>query len=574
MHKTFGLFDNLLDKELGIKIDLKELPAGEYTFYATYGGHVYNSYQEYGRFYAPAISNKITVKIDPNNAEINPVKKFDKNVFIFTDIDNAIENSIVTINLNVIDRDYTPITEGIVRIYGDYERTVLIGTVNLAKGTSFKFKVPQCAESLRSEEIPIWYTYERYDEKSNTLYYAKDNSEFNTLKTNNLNISAKASKNTKIIDGILNLVEGESIIIRLDNIDFWECSPISIHVEGMDKTFGVFSNLWNKELEIKLDPNEFPAGEYTFYAKYGGHVYDCSQTHGRFYAPATSNKITVKINPVNAVMASEIIPICDIPIANIMCCSLLSTANVADKKDYEKQAAYGFFECNYGMENSIVKITPIMLDKYHDVISGGILKVYSDYHRTELIAAIDLDNCTSFEYAVPECVGVASSKSIPIFYTFEKYDDENNILYEGSDSFMFHSMNTNDFTINVKDSQGKDAENGTIEINEGDSITLEIDNLNFKTGSSTIRVYVEGNDDYICGFNFDYMNHEITFDQADFPNGEYVIYAVCQENVGDGYYYAQAISNKITVKIVHELDIFEILSGFINVLNDLEVPVN
>ena len=43
--------------------------------------------------------------------------------------------------------------------------------------------------------------------------------------------------------------------------------------------------------EVTLDKSDFPAGEYVIYAVYGG----CADFK-HYYAPAVSNKITIKVN--------------------------------------------------------------------------------------------------------------------------------------------------------------------------------------------------------------------------------------------------------------------------------------
>ena len=58
--------DNLLDTQKVITFDAALFPAGEYTIYATFGGHAYDSYMPYGTYIAPAESNKIKVTIQPN----------------------------------------------------------------------------------------------------------------------------------------------------------------------------------------------------------------------------------------------------------------------------------------------------------------------------------------------------------------------------------------------------------------------------------------------------------------------------------------------------------------------------
>ena len=128
-------------------------------------------------------------KDHPTDNIKTPERKFTKDVFIFADTNKGMENSVVKINLHVIDGNHTPISEGIVKIYSDYAKTKLIGAVNLFKGeTSFEYNVPECPEPYRSKEINIWYEYEKYDAENNILYYTNDNSIFNTIKTNNLNI--------------------------------------------------------------------------------------------------------------------------------------------------------------------------------------------------------------------------------------------------------------------------------------------------------------------------------------------------------------------------------------------------
>lgn len=59
---------------------------------------------------------------------------------------------------------------------------------------------------------------------------------------------------------------------------------------------------------------------------------------------------------------------------------------------------------------------------------------------------------------------------------------------------------------------------------------------------------------------------------AKLPIGEYVIYAICEENFVDDYYIASATSNRITVKIVQEHDFFEYFIAIMEAIKNIEVP--
>ena len=224
-----------------------------------------------------------------------------KNAYVYFDYKTGAENSIVTITPFIVDSnyigEYNVISGGTLKVWNDYSNFTTV--VDLDNCTSFDFKVPECPDSLRAKSCAFYCTFDKYDDENNIHYHWVGYAPFYSINTNNLNISAKGKGNYIAINNTINVREGDSIIIKLDNIDYWECSPIAIHVEGMDKTFGAFTNLWNKEIVIKLDPNEFPAGEYTFYADYGGHIYDDLSPSDGYFAPATSNKITIKINPID-----------------------------------------------------------------------------------------------------------------------------------------------------------------------------------------------------------------------------------------------------------------------------------
>lgn len=285
------------------------------------------------------------------------------------------------------------------------------------------------------------------------------------------------------------------------------------------------------------------------------------------------------IDEVNSVNVDDAIPVGDnvVNIGNNKLDKDLSKSGDSEK-DCTKLLVYIDLDCNYGVENSTVKITPTVRDGKcagANVITGGTLNIYSDYHKTNLIASIDLDNESSFDYKVPECAGSVSSNCIPIFYNYEKYDAENNILYYDSSSLKFYSMNTNNFTISVRDSEGRESQNDTIVIDEGEPLFLNIDHLDYKLGSSHIIVKVDGvdnNQSFVQQFNFDFATHKILFDDATLPIGEYVISAICEENVVDDFYYAGAESNKISVKVLQEVDFFDIFNGIVDAIQNIEVP--
>ena len=241
------------------------------------------------------------ISLNPDT-QITPEEDYvKKNAYVYFDCEAGVEDSIVTITPFIVDSkyvgEYNVISGGTLKIYNKYSNFTTV--VDLENCTSFDFKVPECPDSLRSKSCSFYCTFDKYDDENNIHYHFAGYLPFYSMNTNNLNISAKGKGNYMVINKTINVREGDSIIIKLDNIDYWECSPISIHVEGMDKTFGSFTNLWKKEIEIKLDPNEFPAGEYTFYADYGGYIYDNLSPGNGYFVPATSNKITIKVNPIN-----------------------------------------------------------------------------------------------------------------------------------------------------------------------------------------------------------------------------------------------------------------------------------
>jgi hypothetical protein len=502
-----------------------------------------------------------------------------KGVFVYVDCHSGVENSFVTITPTIRDSTYVNsnvITGGILKVYADYHRTILLDTIVPGNGTSFRFMVPECPDGLRSLDTSLWYVYEKFDEANNVYYHSKDSSAFSIMKENNMEISAKGDKTYRIIDGVLNIVEGDSLFISLDHINFWDTtfSDISVFIEGMGNRISVFDK-WNRVREIK----DLPAGEYVIYATYDGYSYDHYFNGGNHFAPCISNKVTVKVNPTKEVnILPKTAPLQSIPVlddALFSTSSTLAMPFIPELLTYVKENVGIYFDTVYGVENSQVIITPTIYDKDYDVITGGILKVYSDYLRTDLIAVLDLDKETSFCYNVPGCPDGVSSVEFPLFCDFEKYDDRYNIFYKSMDDVIFHSMDTNNFEISVKDAECNYDQNGSIVIGEGDTVSLVIDHLDYKIGASHIKIKVEGVDNNRCfmqEFNFDYAAHEILIDGGHFPAGEYVIYAVCDEYVADGLYLPSAVSNYITVKVVQEVNFLEVLKGIFDAIKNIEVP--
>ncbi|AMD18140.1 hypothetical protein TL18_09005 [Methanobrevibacter sp. YE315] len=581
--------------------EIKDLSVGEYNIYAVYAGYVYKDYFNGGRYFAPGVSNKITVKVNPvdsvaasivtpilntvsfsdvmtcnfvSTINVNGPSREFKVFYINADTKSGIENSSAKINLTVLDKDHNAVSDGTVYVYSDYQKSNLIATVDLSNDSSFDYKVPECPDGLRSNEYSIWYVYEKYDKENDVIYYCGDSTNFNSMKTNNLKISGKGNKNYKVIDGVVYIREGDTLKVSLDNIDFWDTtfSDIKIFIEGIDKSIASF-NHWNKVCEIK----DLPIGEYKIYAVYDGYVYDIHFNGGRYFAPAKSNIIKVKVAPKD----SDIIPVPALPepINHFLDGNKLEAMSsfISAKTDDEltEETVTVIFDVTHGVENSIVKMTPTVLDKDGNVITKGYLNLYSDYKHTKYLGGVSLYDATSFDFQVPECSDNVSSMCIPIYYTFEMNDYKNDIKYTEDHSFLFHTINTNNFKISVRDREGREANNGTIVIKEGESLFVTFDKLDYKIGSSHINIKIEGVDNnmcYIYGCNFDYAAHEISSDMAKLPAGEYVIYAICEENFADDYYIASAASNRITVKIVQEHDFFEYFIAIMDAIKNIEVP--
>ena len=578
--------------------EIKDLPAGEYNIYAVYDGYMYKDYFNGGRYFAPGTSNKITVKVNPVDwvaaSAVTPVSNgvsFDvmacnfvptihvsgpnrafKVFYINADTKSGIENSTVNINLSVLDKDLNPVCDGIVYVYSDYQRTDLIATVDLSNDSSFDYKVPECPDGLRSNEISIWYAYERYDKENDVIYHCADSSIFNAMKTNNLNISGKGNKNYKVINGAINICEGDSLIVSLDNIDFWdtEFSDIKIFIEGVDESIGSFDH-WNKACEIK----DLPAGEYEIYAVYDGYVCDSHFNDGRYFAPSVSNLIKVKVISIDPRILTKTATLQ--PIEPILDDKTLVAMPLIPIPEYEftDESVTVIFDVTYGMEKSTVKMTPTVLDENGNVITKGYLNLYKDYKHTQYLGGVSLYDAESFDFEVPECSDNVSSMRLPIYYTFEMCDYNKGIRYADEDCFLFRTINTNTFTISVRDDKGREANNETLVIEEGKSLFITFDKLDYKLGSSHINIKIEGVDNNMCymyGCNFDYAAHEISSDMAKLPVGEYVIYAVCEENIADGHYIAPATSNRITVKIVQEQDFFDYLMAIVEAIENIEAP--
>ena len=473
-----------------------------------------------------------------------------------------------------MDKNLNTVSDGIVYVYSDYQRSNLIATVDLSNESSFDYKVPECPNGLRSNEISIWYLYEKYNKENNAIYYCGDSSTFNSMKTNNLKISGKGSENYKIIGGVVYIHEGDSLKVSLDNIDFWDTSfsDIKIFIEGKDKSISSFDH-WNKVREIK----DLPVGEYNIYAVYDGYIYDSYFHGGKYFAPAKSNKIKVKVTPTDPYILPKTVPIQPInPVLDDKMLAEMSSLILTKKNnEFTEETVTVVFDVNYGMENSIVKMTPTIFDKNGNVITEGYLNLYKDYKHTHPIGGVSLYDATSFDFKVPECSDNVSSMCIPIYYTFEMNDYKNDIRYTEDHSFLFHTINTNNFTISVRDCEGREANNGTIVIKAGKSLFITFNKLDYKLGSSHINIKIEGVSNNMCymyGCNFDYASHEISSDMAKLPIGEYVIYAICEENFVDDYYIASATSNRITVKIVQEHDFFEYFIAIMEAIKNIEVP--
>ncbi|WP_295616629.1 hypothetical protein [uncultured Methanobrevibacter sp.] len=229
--------------------------------------------------------------------------------------------------------------------------------------------------------------------------------------------------------------------------------------------------------------------------------------------------------------------------------NLLSSAN--PNSEYEKRTVQVVLDNDYGVEDSYVKITPSVYDYRGNPIKGGILKLYRDYHKQNLIASVDISKGSSFLYYVPKYDEDRSSRSFPIFYTFDYIDEQNKINYSTCADVRFHSMKTNSLTINARDTNNNYASDGVLEINQGDSIYVSIENLAYKRNIANIKFYVAGIDEPVNIVTDNLIYNKITFDKDRFPPGEYILYGVYDGDVDawDGVYIAPATSNKIIIKI-------------------------
>lgn len=518
--------------------------------------------------YVEYLNNDVMALVNHNDKK-DPRKDV---VRVYTDLDYGVENSTVTLTPLIFDRNGNAVTGGTLKIFSDYQQTDLIAIVEPGNGSSFDFEVPQCPDGLRSLNIPIWYSYEKLDDENNTIYYSIGSLPFHTMKTNNLNISGKGNKNYKVINGTVNIREGDSLIVLLDNIGFWdtEFSDIKIYIEGIDESVGSFDH-WNKACEIK----DLPAGEYEIYAVYDGYVCDSHFNGGRYFAPGVSNMIKVKVAPADSIIMPKTAPLQ--PIEPVLDNEILAAMPLIPIPEYEfsDESVTVIFDVTYGMEKSTVKMTPTVLDENGNAITKGYLNLYKDYKHTQYLGGVSLYDAESFDFEVPECSDNVSSMRLPIYYTFEMCDYNKGIRYADEDSFLFRTINTNTFTISVRDDKGREANNGTIVIGQGKSLFVTFDKLDYKLGSSHINIKIEGVDNNMCymyGCNFDYASHEISSDMAKLPVGEYVIYAVCEENIADGHYIAPATSNRITVKIIQEQDFFDYMMAIVEAIENIEVP--
>ena len=88
-------------------------------------------------------------------------------------------------------------------------------------------------------------------------------------------------------------------------------------------------------------------------------------------------------------------------------------------------------DVDFGIENQVVSITPAMYDGLTPV-TGVTLKIFSDYYRTNQLYSTGLGS--SIEFSVPVCPDDCRSKSVPLFYDFEKYDADANVRYVGEET--------------------------------------------------------------------------------------------------------------------------------------------
>ena len=186
--------------------------------------------------------------------------------------------------------------EGNLTLYNDSSYTQEIISINADGENNFTYTVRENTGSYASSSYYIYYTFEAVQDEY--CYYGSGSISFNTMNENSLIISAKNSTDGDSQSETVYINKGDSVIFTVDSLNYkytYSTTNISIYIEGNEDSIDKFptSGSYGTTIEdytLTFNPATYPENEYVVYAVYEGYFGSSS-----YYAPATSNKITVKI---------------------------------------------------------------------------------------------------------------------------------------------------------------------------------------------------------------------------------------------------------------------------------------